>query len=65
MTRKIVDVVVDGAYTTEYTTTKNENSYLCNTLWKKGKKKGINELMLSFLLISGGLNLRVLLSFCA
>jgi hypothetical protein len=65
MTRKIVDVVGGGAYTTGYTTTKNKNSYLCNTLWKKGKKKGINELILSFLLISGSLNLRVLLSFCA
>jgi acyl-homoserine lactone acylase PvdQ len=35
MIRKIIDVV--GAYT-EYAT-KNENSYLYNTFWKKGKKK--------------------------
>jgi hypothetical protein len=35
MTRKTIDAV--GAYT-EYAT-KNENSYLYNRLWKKGKKK--------------------------
>ena len=35
MIRKIIDVV--GVYS-EYAT-KNENSYLYNTFWKKGKKK--------------------------